>query len=238
MRKNVHSMLGFSIMAVDGELGKVKDFYFDDQSWTLRYMVVKTGTWLFGREVLISFASVKEINCDSSSFSVNLTCDQVRHSPDIDTAKPVCRQHEQVLHEHYMLPTYWAEAPGALWGMNNYPYPAIGEIDEDEEKKEKEKELEASRNEDQHLRSTHQITGYLIHAVDGEIGHVKDFIITLKNWKIASLLVDTRSLLPGRKVLLPVKKIKRMEWADSEVYVDVSREFIINSPEFDTEKDL
>ena len=235
MRKNADSMLGFSIMATDGELGKVKDFYFDDESWTLRYMVVQTGSWLLDRKVLISFASVEKINCELSTFSVNLSCEQVRDSPDIDTDKPVYRQHELELHEHYMLPAYWLNAPGMSWGINDTLFPAT-ELSESEEDQQKSKE--AHYHDNQHLRSVRQLEGYLIHAVDGEIGHVKDFIIELKDWIITFLLIETRNLLAGRKVLLSTQKIKRMEWADSEVYVSVSRAFIIDSPEFDLDKDL
>jgi len=230
MQKNIYSMLGFSIMAVDGELGKVKDFYFDDENWTVRYIVVQTGSWLLGRKVLISFASVKEINCESSDFLVDLTCEQVRHSPDIDTAKPVCRQHEEELHRHYMLPPYWLNAPGITWGIDNYPVIEGVETEDDKD--------EEGAADNQHLRSAGQISGYLIHATDGEIGHVKDFIVDFESGRISSLLVDTRNLLAGRKVLLPVEKVMRIEWVDMEVYVDVTRGFVIESPEFDLEKDM
>ena len=230
MQKNIDSMIGFSIMAVDGELGKVKDFYFDDESWTIRYMVVQTGSWLLGRKVLISLDSVKKINCDMADFQVDLTCEQVRNSPDVDTAKPVCRQHEEELHKHYILPPYWINAPGITWGIDNYP--VVEELEAENDKNDE------STKDDQHLRSARQISGYLIHANDGEIGHVKDFIVDLESWRITSLLVDTRNLLSGRKVLLPVEKIMRMEWADMEVYVNVTRGFIIESPEFDMDRDL
>lgn len=233
MQKNIDSMLGFSIMAVDGELGKVKDFYFDDETWNIRYIVVQTGSWLLGRKVLISFASVKNINCELSSFMVDLTCDQVRNSPDIDTEKPVYRQHELELHEHYMLPAYWLNAPGVTWGIDTYPV-----LDEPDLGREKDEEPPESPKGDQHLRSVKQIEGYLIHATDGEIGHVKDFIVEFDSWLITSLVIDTRNLLSGRKVLLPTEKIQRIDWADSEVYINDSRGFIIERPEFDPEKDL
>jgi len=233
MRKNIDSMLGFSIMAVDGELGKVRDFYFDDETWEIRYMVVQTGSWLLGRKVLISFASVKKVNCELSSFLVDLTCEQVRNSPDIDTEKPVYRQHELELHEHYMLPPYWISAPGVTWGVSDYPCAEAVELENEEDE-----EASASSTDNQHLRSARQITGHLIHALDGEIGHVKDFIVDLGNWLITFLLVDTRNLLSGRKVLLSTGKIERIEWDDAEVYVNISRGDIIESPEFDLDKDL
>lgn len=229
MRKNIDSMLGFSIMANDGELGKVRDFYFDDESWTIRYMVVQTGSWLLGRKVLIAFTSVKKINYELSSFLVDLSCDQVRSSPDIDTEKPVYRQHELELHKHYMLPAYWINAPGVTWGIDNYPVvKEPGKCEGTSEKTE----------DNQHLRSVKQVTAYLIHASDGEIGHVKDFIVDIESWLITFLLVDTRNLLAGRKVLLSTKKIQRIEWVDMEVYVNATRGSIIESPEFDLARDL
>ena len=232
MRKNIDSMLGFSIMANDGELGKVRDFYFDDESWTIRYIVVQTGSWLLGRKVLIALTSVKNINYELSSFLVDLSCDQVRNSPDIDTEKPVYRQHELELHKHYMLPAYWINSPGVTWGIDNYPV-----VDELEELEENE-EASGTTKDNQHLRSAKQVTGYLIHASDGEIGHVKDFIVDIGRWRIGSLLIDTRNLLTGRKVLLPTEKIQRIEWSDMEVYINATRGSIIESPEFDVSKDL
>jgi sporulation protein YlmC with PRC-barrel domain len=243
MRKNIDSLLGFAILATDGELGKVRDFYFDDENWTLRYLVVQTGSWLLGRKVLLSFASVKKINCEEGTFSVDLTCEQVRHSPDIDTEKPVYRQHEEELHEHYMIPAYWMSSPGGIWGVTNYPYPepTMPPQEDYEEDEYKSKEVDSKQEKDekkQHLRSTHEVTNYLVHATDGEIGHVKDFLIDMGNGIITDLVIDTRNLLSGRKVLLSTNRIKRIEWEDTEVYVDVTRGFIIDSPEFDADKDL
>ncbi|MDD5728391.1 MAG: PRC-barrel domain-containing protein, partial [Victivallales bacterium] len=160
-------------------------------------------------------------------------------SPDIDTEKPVCRQHEQQLHDHYLLPAYWVSVPEGIWGTSMYPFlgsatPLAQNLEtEKTEKTEPEPDKEA-----QHLRSTRYVTDYLVHATDGEIGHVKDFIIDLDKKNITHLLIETRNLLAGRKVLLPTKNIERIEWSDSEVYVNVTRDFIINSPGFDLERDL
>jgi sporulation protein YlmC with PRC-barrel domain len=227
-------MLGLAIKATDGEIGHVKDFYFDDESRTVRYLVVQTGSRLLGRKVLISFASVKKIDCEAAEFVVDLSCEQVRNSPDIDTDKPVSRQHEFELHEHYMLPVYWLGAPGmGFTAIEDYPL-----VDPDLEEEYEDEEVPESEPGDQHLRSAKQVRGYLIHAADGEIGHVKDFIVELDNGVITHLLVDTRNLLAGRKVLLETDKIQNIDWLASEVFVSVSRQDIIESPEFDIEKDL
>lgn len=236
MRKNLESMFGFSLKAADGEIGHVRDFYFDDDNMTVRYLIVQSGSWLLGRKVLISFASVKKIDHEASEFVVDLTCDQVRNSPDIDTDKPVYRQHELELHEYYTLPVYWLGAPGiGFSAIDHYPMAEIPDMDEEYDDEES---PASDPGEDQHLRSAKRVKGYLIHAVDGEIGHVKDFVIELDSGVITHLIVDTRNLLAGRKVLLGTDKIQNIDWLDSEVYVSVSRQEIIDSPEFDAEKDL
>jgi uncharacterized protein YrrD len=60
MLKNSGILKGFAIHATDGELGAVSDLYFDDDSWTIRYLTVDTGGWLGGRRVLISPISVSD----------------------------------------------------------------------------------------------------------------------------------------------------------------------------------
>ena len=94
----------------------------------------------------------------------------------------------------------------------------------------------SERRDDPHLRSTGQVTSYHIHATDGEIGHVDDFIVDDENWEIRFLVVDTRNWLSGKNVLISTQSITRVEWADSSVHLDLTRESIKNSPEFISSK--
>ena len=66
MLRSVKSLEGFSIGATDGTIGKVKDFYFDDEAWVIRYAVVNTTAWL-GREVLLSPYSIGQADWDGKS---------------------------------------------------------------------------------------------------------------------------------------------------------------------------
>ena len=88
MRHSVKSLFGFTMGATDGDLGEVTDVYFDDQRWTLRYMVVATGRWLHGRKVLISPLSVSGISWDDGVIDLSISQQQVRASPGIDTDRP------------------------------------------------------------------------------------------------------------------------------------------------------
>jgi hypothetical protein len=220
MLRIVTELYGYSIQAIDGIIGEVHDFYFDDQFWTIRYLIVDTKKWLSGRKVLILPATLNEPNWKGQVFPVSLSREQIKNSPDADTDKPISRQHESELHQYYSWPPYW-------------DYEAIaGAAPMMDAQVEKKRVATEESGEDLHLRSTKEIINYRIHAVDGEVGHAEDFIMEDGNWIIRYMVVSTRNWLPGKKVLMSPAWIQRISWADSEVYVDLSREQIKDSPEF------
>ena len=232
MKQSIKSLIGYSIKETDGELGKVDEFYFDDLSWTIRYLVVKTGNWLSDRKVLISPVAVQGTDWKNNEFPVKLTKEQIKNSPDIDTDKPVSRQQEEQLSDYYPWGIYWGNDPdehgGGIFGM------MPGDLYDQEVKDNSETiPVETPQNNDLHLRSTKKVTGYSIHAKDGEIGKVVDYIIDDTNWKIKFLVVDTGSWLNSRMVLLSTSWITKVNWNNTNVVVDVSTEEVKNSPEFD-----
>jgi len=223
MQHSICSLIGYEIRATDGDLGTVDEFYFDDETWTIRYFVVETGNWLSGRRVLISPVAFGKPDPESRKISVNLTCGQVSSSPDIDTKRPVYLQHEAALHEHYQWP--WRGGYGGTFGTTPLPLPG-------DDVSVEQGTPGSERRDDPHLRSTGQVTSYHIHATDGEIGHVDDFIVDDENWEIRFLVVDTRNWLPGKNVLIPPRSITRVEWTDSSVHLNLTRKSIENRPEF------
>jgi sporulation protein YlmC with PRC-barrel domain len=228
MQRSVNSLIGYTISAKDGQLGKVSEFYFDDHTWTIRYLVVDTGTWLAERKVLIPRSSLGITDWVSKTFQVNLTMEQVRNSPDTDTKKTVSRQNELDLYNHYGLPVYWGDVfnDGNIGLM---PFPAmVANIPTDKENT----PIKKSK-EDPHLRSTNSVEGYNIQSNDGEVGHVEDFIIDDNKWNLVFFIVDTRNWLPGRKVLVSPNWVKKIEWSEEKVFVNLSQESIKNSPEYD-----
>jgi sporulation protein YlmC with PRC-barrel domain len=217
MERNINSLLSYNMQATEGLIGNVKEFYFEDNTWHIQYIIIKTGGWLFGREVLISPVALVKEKWENGVFRVNLTKEQIRDSPDIDTHKPVSRQQEIKLYEHYAWESYWFSGfyPGGYLGVST-PFPIM---DESEPIKDNN---EAKAIADFHLRSTKTITGYRIYAVDGEIGHVNDFIMDDKNWQIKFIVVDTHNWFGGKKVMIPVGLIKKIEWTVSEVFLKMS----------------
>lgn len=234
MLRRVEEVYGLGVEASDGDGGSVSDLYFDDQDWIVRYLVVDTGGWLGGRRVLISPVAVAETRWDERELRVRLTKSQVENSPDINLDKPVSRQQIVDLHEYYGWPAFWG---GSMTMGTATPgvYPMImAGIDEIEEEMREEGPSEKYRG-DPHLRSARVVSGYGIHAVDGEIGHVTDYLVDDKGWVIRYLLVDTRDWLPGRTVLVSPRWIERVDWAETAVHVALTKAEIETSPEYDPE---
>jgi hypothetical protein len=217
---------GDKLGALDGEIGHIKDFYFDDRNWGVRYVVADTGSWLTGRQVLISPHSLGRLAQAGKVLSVNLTRKQIENSPLIESHKPVSRQYEEEYHRYYGWPYYWQG--DALWGMSDVPIltlpanplpikPATASGSR-------------AKHADAHLRSTQAVNGYHLKTSDGTIGHVCDFMMDDQSWAIGQLVIKTGHRLSGREVQIPTNKIDRISYEDSTVFVDLTSEAVEQSP--------
>ncbi|MBP9855328.1 MAG: PRC-barrel domain-containing protein [Candidatus Omnitrophica bacterium] len=90
-----------------------------------------------------------------------------------------------------------------------------------------------NHKEDIRLRSANKTMGYHIQANDSEFGHVQDFIVDDKIWKIQFILVAVRNGWPGKEVLIPRNHIKRIDWQSGKIHVDLSKKNIIARPDID-----
>jgi uncharacterized protein YrrD len=166
-----HKIAGAIVSGTDGEIGTLEDFYFDEPGWTVRYLLVDTGTWFKGKRVLVSPRWVQS-DWGRGGVHVNLSRDEVWNSADGDE----------------------------------------------------------SRSTDAHLDSVKETTGYHIHARNGEIGHIDDFLIGHDNWRIKYLLVDTSNWLGGRSVIVSSDALERMDKTDKSLYVAADRDTIAHAP--------
>lgn len=231
MKRNIKSLIGFSIGATDGEIGKVKEFYFDDLTWTIRYLVVETGTWLNERKVLLSPQALLLPDWEKEVFPINLTKEKIKNSPNIDTDKPVSRQHENEMYEYYPWASYWR---GGMWGSGMGISEMVTDTKLPTEEVVKENITHSKETDsDSQLRSTHIVDGYKILATDGKIGDVEDFIVDDTTWKLDYLVVDTGHWFPGKKVLISPKLVKEIKWNNSEVILNLSETDVKNSPEYE-----
>jgi hypothetical protein len=236
---SVNDVAGYRIDASDGEVGSVVDFFFDDRTSAIRYVVVDTGSWLPGRKVLLVPDVLRHAGEGSRAFSTGLSKAQVKDSPDVATEKPVSRQQEELLHAHYGWQPYWAYGPemaalAPYWGAAGYATPLYEARQTSETEAEAQRAAEAQLEQgDPGLRSAREVIGYYIGATDGEIGHVEDLLVDDEAWRIRYLVIDTRNWLPGRKVVVSPQWIHRVDWARETVDLDQTRDQIRNSPEYD-----
>lgn len=221
MFHRVKTIKGYALHCLDGEIGKVNEFYFDDQHWAIRYLVADTGNWLTGRQVLISPYALAAINDEKQYITVNLTKKQIEDSPSLDSDKPVSRQFEEAYYGYFGWPSYWSGP--YMWGL-------YAQIERDCEKWKKTNP--GGKAWDPNLRSTSSVSGHHIQAADGEIGHVEDFIIDDETWAIRYLIVDTQNWWPGKKVLVSPQWIDRVSWNESKVFVNLFRTAVKRSPEY------
>ena len=229
MLRSVKSLEGCAIGATDGTFGKVKDFYFDDQAWVIRYLVVDTGGWLGGRKVLISPYSIGQHGSDATVLPAKITKEQIKNSPDMDSDEPVSRQYEKSYLGYYGYPYYWG-GPG-LWGDRCYPGTALtGMSAQYVDGYQGYLRAPAVDDGDPHLRSCNAVKGYNFIASDGEIGHVQGFLLDDLTWSIRYLIVNTSNWWAGHLVLVSPEWINQVIWVNSQVTVALDREAIRTAP--------
>lgn len=246
MLRSMLDLKKYTIGATDGEVGSVRDFFFDDRAWTIRYLVVETGSWLLSRRVLLSPFSLMDADWIHKRLPVRITREQVKNSPDIDTHQPVSRQHETQHSDYYGYPYYWSGE--GIWG-DGLDVPMLRSRDfngsrSNDDATEKEREIPihtsafAPEADDPHLRSCEAVIGYKIHASDGAIGHVKGMLVDEESWAIRYLVVETGNWWLGHQVLIAPDWLTKISWEDSTVSVELTCQNIKDSPRFDSSATL
>ena len=222
--RRVRDITELMLYAIDGQVGSVQELYFDDHNWAVRYLIVKTGGWLLGRNVLIAPIAVAGIDETKSSMRLNLTKDQIEQAPPVEQAKPISRQYEERYYEHFQWAPYWQPSTTALGVPIPYPEPTPMSADEP---------IFSEPPEKSHLRSSAEVTGYGIHAQDGELGHIEDLVVDDEDWIIRYAEVDTRNWLPGKKVLVQTGRIEQIDWPSRSVTMSLTRHAIQSAPAYD-----
>jgi uncharacterized protein YrrD len=233
MLQVISPLKGFAIEATDGQIGKVVDFLFDDASWKVRWLVVECGTWLKGRKVLIHPQAVSYSTFEDEQFDVKLTKAQVEGSPSWLEHQPFSQQTQNRLFDHYdWIPDWDGAYLGRMTGATASPMmapPYLGV----QLNSERRAEIADDQEGDPHLRSVVEVIGYHVHALDGDIGHVENFMLESQDWSLQYFVVDTSNWWLGKRVLIATQAVKAVEWSDRHIRLDVSREQVKTSPVWD-----
>ena len=246
MLRTLKDLEGYSLHATDGVIGHVTDFYFDDKAWVIRYLVVDTGSWLSRRKVLISPYGIGLPDWRARTLPVAVTKAQVKASPDIDSHKPISRQHEILYLRHYGYPFYWGGA--GLWGGGSYPaimvpdyqdFTAVPPADLSAQQRALALDEQAGhRDDDSHLRDCNTVLDYHVQATDGDIGHVEGMLVDDDNWAIRYLVVNTSNWWLGHKVLVAPNWIRAISWHDATVALDLTQKAVQDAPTYETDVPL
>jgi hypothetical protein len=223
-----HKISGAAVRGTDGDIGTLEDFYFEEDRWTVRYLLVDTGKWFSGKRVLISPMSVVG-EWGRMGVPLKLTKNQVWNSPEFREDDHLSRASEAQILTYYGYPDYWGAA--SVWGNFDSPTALVEGVPPVAPAEEKKNGIDP---EERHLRSVKKSTGYHLHARNGEIGHVDDFLIGEDSWRIRYLLVDTSNWIGGRSVIVSTEAVEGIDKDRGQLYVAADREAIKHAPELDS----
>ena len=232
-------IIGRGLRATDGAIGSIVDLLFDDEHWGIRWVVVDTGTWLPGRKVLLPPSALGAVDVATGDHAVDLSRDRIKEAPGLDTDAPVSRQFESETYGYYAWTPYWAGGYGYPIGAAGVGamVPPGGMVTPEATPAAAERS-ETEREGDPHLRSIGEVTGYYVKASDGDIGHIEDFMIDDEDWAVRYLIIDTKNWWPGKLVLISPDWLSDIDWIDEAVSVEVTRDKVKDSPEYDPSGEL
>lgn len=224
MLVSLNDLRRYSLEAADGSLGTIRDVYFEDATWRVRYLVANSAWWLSGRELLLSVAMLGGIDAEQETIAVAVTRGQIRHAPSSRAELPVAEQLNSGDDPPFLssppsvavpavLPRHGA-SPGSARGFS--PGSAVG-----------------WGRAHAHLRSAMEMEGYRVAATDGPVGKLHDLIIDRETWRLRYLSAETSSWLTERQVVLSVDWLRRIDWVDRSLTVPVTRKRIEKSPPLD-----
>jgi sporulation protein YlmC with PRC-barrel domain len=197
-------LYGTALEGIDGRVGTVYDILFDDRTWKVRHLVVSLDRWFLGQQVLLDPEVIEWGDGPERRLQVRLTKQEVRQSPSVDTDLPMARRASEAAAQVLVWEAYWANVI----------------------------ETPGESQGDPHLRSTKMLSGLHLHCINGQLGHVEDFLIDRQTWSVRDLVVDTRNWWPGKHVLVEPALVESISWADREIRLSLPREQVEDRPAY------
>lgn len=240
----LHDLTRQDLTSRDGGTSTVVSVYFDDQDWVVRYFIVRLGGSVPGREVLVPPSATRRLPHQPDSLFLTLTRSELENAPPADSQLPASRHYElQIRSQNGDRTSRPGQDSTRPWDFVCFGWPPHlpqGRLFDPtiDTRRQAPPNHPIAKAKQPHLHSSRTVTGYHIHARDGEIGHVEDFILEEPDWTVRYLAVNTRNWLPGKHVLIPPARVIDLNWALRLVIVDLDRETILNAPSYDNHKPI
>ena len=245
MLRSAKTIIGYHLQAQNGKIGTCSDFLFDEEYWSVRYMVADTGGWLSGKKVLVSPQLFGDPSWASRTFPVLLTKEEIEKAPSLDTHEPVSRRYEKMWLNHFGFKYYWITSGGLAPGyVISSPYQPTSKSDAADTAPEKKSpdnqqvENDTADDDEIRLRSVNEIVGYRINARGELFGEVEEFIVDDTTWIIRYVVMNTGGWFSGKKVLAPPEWIESISWHDRDVVMNVVRSSIEACPEYEPSRPI
>lgn len=210
MLTSLKSLLGYRLRAVDGHIGKVRDFHFDNESWTLRHMAVSTHAHFPWPVVLIEPKAIGRPDWVDQTLTVFHMVQDVRHAPKLTTDPPLYRQvYERTANFSGYIP-HWTP-------MTDLPDGATEFVPQGRVQ----------------LRSLTHLLGYRIHADKEMVGHVHDFLAD-DDWNICAMVARLELFVGERYVAVDTRDIGDIHFEDQVLNLNIPRSVLESAPEYNT----
>lgn len=224
MKKSINELIKLDIITKDDIKGIAKDYLFDQDTWTIRYLEADFGTFFNDKRVLIPRFLLPDSYTSGTRFYIDLTKETIERCPKPEQHQPISKKYEEEIHSYYNIDWYWQQpynVPADPIGSPLYPIrvppPAVDES-----------------TFDTRLRSFREVKGYNIVGSDGNLGHVEDMIVDDLNWKIVYVVIDTSNWLPwSKKILLDISWIDQISYQNKEAVIHLHSEVVGNAPAYD-----
>jgi hypothetical protein len=243
MLRSLRDLLRYDVDASDGACGTVRDFYFDDAAWCVRYLVIDTHKWLPGETILLSPACIRELHADSHRIAFELSRHDIEQRPHVPVELPIPREDEKRLSDYYQWPVYWSASPGRppmpaatgqagiqptgpMTGATAGGLPPTGP-------RPRPTGASGAGGPAATLRSFATFEGMTVQATDDVIGRLHDLIVDSECWEVRYGVVETGGVLHHRTVLLALGWVQHIDWTGRTLAVDLTAGQVEGSPEFD-----
>lgn len=223
MLRSMYERLNYRTEARDGIVGSLDDFLMDDRTWAIRYAVIDTGKWLPGRKIIMAHSGMGEPDWPSRTIPLNVTKAEIEAAPTLAQARPVSRQYEEYLFQHYNWAPYWG--PGAAGGMG---FPVTSN-----ETAATSPRSDEFKKGDPHLRSFNELRGYKLVAHGEKAGRIDNFMCYDETWEIPFLVASVGGWFHQKSLMVPTSHISNISFPDREMDIRLDREALAHLPMYD-----